>query len=98
MRITIEPEPTTRRGKTVKGIDALPQSERLAAYKQMLVITIPQAGELLGLRNTKIYELAANGTLPITMITGKRMVIVAELMKRFSSVKVANTRRRETAA
>ncbi|WP_309707087.1 hypothetical protein [Armatimonas sp.] len=73
-----KPAPTTE-----SGISLLPLPERLAIYRQMLTITIPQAGELLGASVTKSYDMARKGALPLVEIPGmgKRMVSVPRLLE-----------------
>jgi hypothetical protein len=70
------------------SVSDLPLPERLAIYRQMLTITIPQAGELLGASVAKSYDMARKGALPLVEIPGmgKRMVSVPRLLEIIAKV------------
>lgn len=51
-----------------------------------LLITVPRAGELLGISRSAAYRCAASGQLPTTRLGGRLYVITARLLWLFTEV------------
>ena len=52
-----------------------------AANENRLTITVPEAGELLGLGRAAAYEAARSGQLPVLRIGHRLLVPIAQLEK-----------------
>jgi hypothetical protein len=60
--------------RNFQGGKALPIRDRYA-------VVVPIAAEYSGISRTRIYELLADGTLEGKVVRGRRLVLVASLMK-----------------
>ncbi len=64
----------------------MPKPNRGAVFE--LTVTVPEAGELLGLTRNKAYEAAAKGEIP-TLRFGKRLVVPTAPLRRMLGLEEA---------
>ena len=67
--------------------DAAPRNCDSSAGFKPLAVTVRTAQDLLGIKNTKIWELIGDGTLETISIGKRRLVIVASIERLFEALR-----------
>jgi hypothetical protein len=79
--------------RTMEISDAAPHNRDLSAGLKPLAVTVRTAQDLIGIKNTKIWELISDGTVETVSIGKRRLVIFASIERLIEALRQKQSER-----